>query len=147
MHFYVWISFFLCCFPLPAHEINNSHAHVQLEEKAETCLFEVDRLKLYELVAGAWTVLGVSNLRLYRHDTTKKRRVVSRNETSGKLLLNAPLFPLVKAGVQKKDVTFNVVMKKEGSDETEMKTFMFRTTSEKTAQELKDAIEKYKEDE
>lgn len=137
--------------------IRVAHCARLADEKEETELYEVDKVKLFEYRKGGdggdgWKEIGVGFLRVYRHKVTKKRRIVSRVEGTGKLILNVPLYPLAQTGLSKKDVTYNVVMqddKKAGGGEqaaASMRRFMIRTKAADVAQALKEALDKYKED-
>lgn len=89
---------------------------VKADLKDEDTMFEV-RAKLLKLGADIddkgrptdkkrWRDMGVGTLQALKHKTTDKRRLLLRNESSGKILLNAFLYPKQAFKRHKQNIQF-----------------------------------------
>ncbi|KAJ2499906.1 hypothetical protein GGH96_003164 [Coemansia sp. RSA 1972] len=68
---------------------------VRTHEEDETCEFAT-KAKLFELKASSWSERGGGQLRVNRHNDTKRCRLVMRTDQTFRLILNVPLFAAMK---------------------------------------------------
>ncbi|KAJ1749095.1 hypothetical protein LPJ58_005302, partial [Coemansia sp. RSA 1591] len=68
---------------------------VRTHEEDETCEFAT-KAKLFELKSASWSERGGGQLRVNRHNDTKRCRLVMRTDQTFRLILNVPLFSGMK---------------------------------------------------
>ena len=87
--------------PIPAEEPTRADQFKKgAGEEDEDTLFEVEGVKLFRKDGdGAWEKLGVGLLRINENRTTHKRRLLSRSEGVGQVLLNTAMFAGMRAVV------------------------------------------------
>ncbi|KAH9485568.1 hypothetical protein JR316_0002478 [Psilocybe cubensis] len=109
------------------------------EENEETT--HSSRLKAYKLTKDAegsmkWVNIGSGLLKLKKDKTSGARRVLLRNSTNGKVIMNFNLYSGLKPTQTKNSVTFM------GHDAGTSQTYSVRMPTETDAQELKGALER-----
>jgi len=109
-------------------------------EENETTLFELEKAKFFKLTDGNWVDVGVGPTKINKDNTRGKRRLLARAEGSGRVLLNASLFPemLVFRPEGKKDVMITTV---EGG---KPQKFLLRCKTQEEATSLHTALNKHK---
>lgn len=105
-------------------------------EEDENSLHEV-RCKIWNLSDGKWNDLGIGALKIKKHKTTSKQRVLVRNEGNGKVTVNFNIMSTFKPTQDKNVVTFL------GFDQTGKPTnYRCKIKTEGDAKDLKEALEK-----
>jgi nucleoporin NUP2 len=95
------------------------------------------RCKVWNLSDGKWNDLGIGMLRIKKHKTSGKNRILVRNEGNGKVTVNFNLISSFKANVDKTIVTFV------GFDQAGKPTnFRVKIKTEAGANDLKAALDK-----
>ncbi|KAF8813852.1 hypothetical protein BYT27DRAFT_7180621 [Phlegmacium glaucopus] len=82
-----------------------------------------------------WADLGFGILRLKKDNNTSARRMLLRNSTNGKILINFKIYSGLKPSLAKKALTFV------GHDNGVSQTYCVRLPGEEQAQQLKDALD------
>ncbi|PWN35064.1 uncharacterized protein FA14DRAFT_178445 [Meira miltonrushii] len=104
-------------------------------EEDENSLHEV-RCKIWNLSDGKWNDLGIGALKIKKHKTTSKKRVLVRNEGNGKVTVNFNIMSTFKPTQDKNVVTFL------GFDQTGKPTnYRCKIKTEGDAKDLKEALE------
>jgi len=106
------------------------------EETTHSVKCKVYKLNKADGGAG-WADMGVGFLRVKRHKETGSRRILLRNSSSGKLVINFNIYAGMKPTANKQTVSFM------GHDEQgNAAPFRLRIKSEPAAQELKDVLDR-----
>lgn len=109
-------------------------------EEEESSLHEV-RCKIWNLSDGKWNDLGIGSLKIKKHKTTSKQRVLVRNEGNGKVTVNFNIMSTFKPTQDKNVVTFL------GFDQSGKPTnYRCKIKTEGDAKDLKEALEKSAKD-
>lgn len=106
------------------------------EETTHSVKCKVYKLSKADGGAG-WTDMGIGVLRVKRHKDTGFRRVLLRNSSSGKLVINFNIYAGMKPSTNKQTVSFMG-----HDDQGNAVPFRLRIKSESAAQELKDVLDK-----
>ena len=131
--------------PIPAEEPTKPDQFKKgAGEEDEDTLFELEGVKLFEKQAdGKWEKLGVGLVRINENRTTKKRRLLSRSEGVGQVLLNTNLFAGMRATVLQgaKLTSVDLLCALPGKN---LVHILARVATEADATKLVQAIEKYR---
>ncbi|KAF7968919.1 hypothetical protein HWV62_28854 [Athelia sp. TMB] len=107
------------------------------EETTHTTRCKVFKLGKKDDGSQEWRDIGIGNLRLKKHKTTSARRVLCRNSSTGKILINFHIYSGLTPSVSAKIVTFI------GHDENGASvTYRLRTQTEQAASELVEAMKR-----
>jgi len=98
------------------------------------------RCKVYRLYKfedkGEWKDLGIGMLRLKKHKETNVRRILMRNSTTGRILVNFRISGRLKPTLAKTAVSFV------GYENSKPTSFSARVKTEEQAKDLKQALER-----
>ena len=110
-------------------------------EEDEDVIFEVKaKASSFDASSKTWTGRGVGLFRVLKHRETSKARMVLRQETIGKVILNAALLSAMKY-----DHAGNKAVKMAiASDSGKLETWMVRTGKDEDAQKLANVLEENK---
>lgn len=106
-------------------------------EEDEDSAHEV-RCKIWSLESGKWNDLGIGNMKIKKHKTSGKRRVLVRNEGNGKVTVNFRILPTFKPNIDKNVVSFLGFTAVEGKP----MNYRCKIKTDDGARELKDAMER-----
>ncbi|KAK2877187.1 hypothetical protein FQN49_001362 [Arthroderma sp. PD_2] len=106
-------------------------------EEDEDAIFEC-RSRAYQLTDGNWQVKGVGILRILKHRTNNKSRILLRADPSGSIVLNNHLLPEIDYKQRGNTVQFLA------PGESGFQQWMLRVKTEDSAAELKDLMEQHK---
>ncbi|EFQ97305.1 hypothetical protein MGYG_00346 [Nannizzia gypsea CBS 118893] len=106
-------------------------------EENEDAVFEC-RSRAYQLTEGKWEVKGVGVLRILKHRTNKKSRIILRADPSGSVVLNTNLMPEIDYKQNSNNVQFFV------ASESGFQQWMLRVKTKESAGELRDSMEQHK---
>ncbi|KAF3490601.1 nucleoporin nsp1 [Arthroderma uncinatum] len=125
----------------PSDEVEK-HAQVDFTrsgpgEEDEDAVFEC-RARGYQLTDGNWKVKGVGILRILKHRTNNKSRILLRADPSGSIILNNHLMPEIEYKQNGNNVQFLV------ASESGFHQWMLRVKTDESAVNLKDSMEKHK---
>ncbi|KZT72231.1 hypothetical protein DAEQUDRAFT_736363 [Daedalea quercina L-15889] len=109
-------------------------------EEDETTMHEI-RSKVYKMVKdedgqNKWADQGVGILRLKKHKETDARRVLLRNSSTGKVVINFRIYSAMSAKAEKNIVSFV------GHENGTQATYRIRTKTEDQANDLKSALDR-----
>jgi hypothetical protein len=134
--------------PVPAEEPTKPEQFKKgAGEEDEDTLFELPSVKLFERQAdNKWEKLGVGLLRVSENRATHKRRLLSRSEGVGQVLLNTAMFAgmratLAPAAAGGKATSVTLLCALPGKA---LAPILVRTATEAEATQLIAAIDKYK---
>ncbi|KAF5370587.1 hypothetical protein D9758_001823 [Tetrapyrgos nigripes] len=106
------------------------------EETTHSIRLKAFRLKKADEGAAGWAELGTGLLRLKKHKQTGARRVLLRNSSTGKVIINFNLYGGLNPSQTKKTVMFV------GHEGETSQTYNVRMKTEEQAAELKNALER-----
>ncbi|KAM5475224.1 hypothetical protein MauCBS54593_001700 [Microsporum audouinii] len=106
-------------------------------EEDEDAVLEC-RSRAYQLIEGSWQVQGVGILRILKHRTNNKSRILLRADPSGSVVLNARLMPEIEYKQNANNVQFVVPC------ESGFQQWMLRVKTQDSAGELRDLMEQHK---
>ncbi|KAG6860765.1 hypothetical protein C0995_007797 [Termitomyces sp. Mi166 len=118
----------------------NPHDEEGKGEEDEDTIHDA-RLKVFRLnetdSGSSWADLGIGILRIKKHRETSTRRILLRNSSTGKIILNFKLYSGLKPTQNKKSLVFV------GHDETgASQTYTVRLADEKAATTLREVLQK-----
>ncbi|KDB21976.1 hypothetical protein H109_06117 [Trichophyton interdigitale MR816] len=125
----------------PSDEVEK-HAQVDFTrsgpgEEDEDAVFEC-RSRAYQHTNGQWEVKGLGVLRILKHRTNKKSRIILRADPSGSVILNTNLMPEIDYKQNGTGVQFIV------ASESGFQHWLLRVKTAEGACELKNSMEEHK---
>jgi len=110
-------------------------------EESDETLTEIEKMKIFVQKENNWIDHGVGFFKINKNVTTGKKRLLSRADGSGKVLLNTNLFPLM--GVNKQEGKKDVIISTIDADKKVVK-YLLRFKSLQEATTAADSLTKYK---